>query len=125
NRTGAALFQAAALDRDKARTEAVEAGEILVAARLVYGPLAAELGLDRDHRDAVRRNRAIAAAFADEVVDDDAAGRVGKASALAPAALFGGAGLVVDDRADPRGLAQLALHRIEVVAMAHRRTGRK
>ena len=59
-------------DGDEARAEALEAGEILVAARLVDGALAAELGLDRLHRDAVRLLRAIAAALAHQLVDEDA-----------------------------------------------------
>src|SRR5258708_39150542 len=50
---GAALLEAAALDGHKARAEALEAGEILVSARLVDDTLAAELGLDRCHRQAI------------------------------------------------------------------------
>ena len=52
-------------------------------------------------------------------------GRVGKAAALAAAALLGGAGLVVDDRGDAGDLAQLALHRVELVAVTHRRRRRR
>src|SRR6185437_10254658 len=114
---GAALLEAAALDRDKAGAEPLEAGEILIAARLVDCSLAAELGLDRSYRQAVRRGRTVAAAFADEVVDDHAARRVGEAPALAPPALFGGAGLVVDDGGDAGEFTQIALHRVEVVAV--------
>ena len=62
---GFALAQRPALDRHKARAEAFEAGVILVAARLIDRTLAAELGLDRHDRQAVRCGRAIAAAFAD------------------------------------------------------------
>ena len=49
------LLQRAALDRDEARAEALDAGVILVAARLVDRALAAEFGLDRHDRQAVRR----------------------------------------------------------------------
>src|SRR6266550_602749 len=62
---GLALAQRPALDRHKARAEAFEAGVILVAARLIDRALAAELGLDRHDRQAVRCGRTIAAAFAD------------------------------------------------------------
>ena len=45
----ARLLHLGAVHRDEARAEAVEAGEILVAGRLVDGALGAELGLER-HR---------------------------------------------------------------------------
>ncbi len=79
--------------------------------------LLAELGLDRHDREAVGVARAIAAALADRLVDEDALAWVGELAALAPAALLGGAGLVVDEHADAWHLAQLALHRVELVAM--------
>ena len=122
---GPALFEPAAMDRHKARAEALDAGIILVAARLVDRALAAELGLDRHHRQAVRSVRAIAAAFADQVVDEDPLGRIGEAAALAAAAFLGGAGLVVDNRADPGDLAQFALHHVEIVAVAHAHAARE
>src|SRR3982074_2456231 len=50
---GLALADAAAFDRDEARAEAVEAGEVLVAGRLVDGALVAELGLDRHDAEAI------------------------------------------------------------------------
>ena len=103
----------------------VDAGEILVAARLVDLALAAELGLDRLDRDAVRLHAAIAAALADQFVDDDALVGIGIGAALAAAALFGGAGLVVDQHRDALDLAQLALHQVEVVAMVDRGAGRE
>ena len=43
----------AAMHRNEARAETLQAGEILVARVLVDGALAAELGLDRLDRDAV------------------------------------------------------------------------
>src|SRR6202035_5766078 len=78
-----AALQLRALDRDEGRAEALHAGEVLVAARLVDGALAAELGLERLHRDAVRLHAAVAAAFAHELVDDDALGGIGELAALA------------------------------------------
>src|SRR3954469_1410379 len=107
------------------RTEALEAGKILVAARLVDRALAAEFGLNRRDRQAVRGRRAIAAAFANQIVDKDALRRVGKPAALAAAAFFGGAGLVVNDRGNACDLAQFALHPVELVAVPHARAMRE
>ena len=70
--TSAASDQLAALDRHEARAEALEAGIVLVAGRLVDLALAAERGLDRLDRDAVGLDAAIAAALADQLVDEDA-----------------------------------------------------
>src|SRR5258708_12433795 len=102
---------------DEARAEAVDAGIILVAGRLVDRPLAAELGLDRHDREAIGLRRAIAAALADGLVDEDALGRIGVLAALAAAALLGGAGLVVDQDRDAGHLTQIALDLVEPVAM--------
>ena len=51
---------------------------------------------------------AIAAAFADQRVDEDALVGIGDLAALAAPALFGRAGLVVDQHRDARIVAQLA-----------------
>ena len=117
------LADLGAVHRHEGRAEAVDAGEILVAARLVDSALAAELGLDRLDRDAVRLHAAIAAAFADEFVDDDALVGIGERAALAAAALFGGAGLVVEQHRNALDLAQLALDEIEIVAVMERCAG--
>ena len=61
--------------------------------------------------------RAVAAAFADRVVDEHALGGIGIDAALAAAALLGGAGLVVDQDGEAGDLAQLALHGVELVAV--------
>src|SRR4029079_15232625 len=90
------LAQLAALDGDEAGGEGLDARIVLVARRLVDRALAAELGFDRRDRDAIRLDAAIAAAFADELVDHDALRGIGKFAALAPAALLGGARLVVE-----------------------------
>src|SRR5215831_17324389 len=105
------------MDGDEARAEAVDAGEILVAGRLVDGPLASELGLDRHHREAVGGGAAVAAALADQLIDEGSLGRILHQPALAPAALLRRAGLVVDDGGDARSLAHLALHMVEPVAV--------
>src|SRR5205814_9826246 len=89
------LAQLAAVDGDEARAETLDTGKVLVAVGLVDAALAAEFGFQRLHRDAVRNLRAVAAAFADALVDEDPLGRIGVESALAATALFGGAGLVV------------------------------
>ena len=87
--------------------------------------LAAEFGLDRLDRDAVRLHAAIAAAFADQFVDEDALVGIGKGAALAAAALFGGAGLVVEQHRHALDVAQLALHEVEVVAVMDGGAGRE
>src|SRR4029078_13566249 len=89
------LPQLAAMHGDKTRTKALDAGKVLVAVRLVDPPLAAELGLQRLHRDAVGNPRAIAAAFADPLVDEDALRRIRIEPALAAPALLRRASLVV------------------------------
>ena len=111
------LAQRAAFDRHERRAEALHARIVLVARRLVDRALAAELGLHRRDRHAVRLHAAIAAAFAHQLVDDDALGRVRELAALAPPALLRRAGLVVEQHRDARNLAQLALHGVELVAM--------
>ena len=117
--------QGAALDGDEARAEALQAREVLVAAGLVDCALAAELGLERFHRQAVALHRAVATAFADELVDHDAPRRVGEFVALAAAPLLGGTRLVVHQHRNAFDVAQLALHRVEPVAMAHLDVGRE
>ena len=109
-----------ALDGDKARAEAVEAGEILVAGRQVDLALAAErrlLGLDAE---AIGFHRAIAAALADEVVDVRKPCRIDDRAALAPPPLLGGAGLLIDQHGDAGHLAQLTLHGVHVFARMDR-----
>src|SRR5215467_15078646 len=105
------------MHRHEGRAEAVHAGEVLVAIALVDLPLTAELGLERLDRHAVARVRAVAAALANGVVDEHALGGIGEGAALAPAALLGGTGLVVDQHGEPGNVAQLALDGIELVAM--------
>ena len=117
------LAQLAAMHSHKTRAEPLDAGKILVAARLVDAPLGAEIGLHRLHGQAVRRLRAVATGLADGGVDEGALVRIGEGAALAPAALLGGAGLVVDDDRGAQDVAEFALDLLQVAAMAHRHAG--
>ena len=84
---------------------------------MVDRALAAELGFDRRDRHAVRLDAAIAAAFAHQLVDEDAARGIGKFAALPTAALLGRACLVIQEDRAAGHFTQLALHLIEIVAM--------
>src|SRR5690606_21212387 len=123
--SGLPLARGRAVNGDEARTEAVQAREVLVAGRLVDGALAPELGLDRHDGDAVRFDAAVAAAFADQLVDEHALRRIRHAAALAAAALLGGTGLVVDDGGDAHFLAQLTLHPVQRLSVLDPRVGRQ
>src|SRR5690606_18389882 len=89
---GLPLARLAAVHGDEARAEALDAAVILVAVGLVDLALAPELGFLRQHAHAERLPATVAAAFAHQRVDEHALGRVDHLAALAPAALFGGAG---------------------------------
>src|SRR5690606_28599158 len=115
----AAAAQLAAVHRHEARAEAVDAGVVLVARGLVDLALAAELGLDRLHGNAVGLHAAIAAALADRFVDEDPLLGIGKGAALAAPALLGRAGLVVYEHRHAGVFAQLALHVVERAAVMH------
>src|SRR5450830_919128 len=89
---GFGLLELAAADGDEARAEAFDARIILVPRGLIDGALAAELGLQRQNRRAVRLHAAVAATFADGLVDEQALIRVGIFAFFAAAAFLGGAG---------------------------------
>src|SRR5712671_6205318 len=110
-----AAAQLAAVDGDEGRAKTLQAGIVLVAARLVDGALAAQFGLQRLHRNAVRLYRAIAAAFAYRRIDQYAARRILQRAALAAAAFFGGAGLYEYDGRGAFHFAERFHHRIEFV----------
>src|SRR5262249_35224809 len=112
-----ALLELRAVDCDERRTEALEAAEILVAARLVDAALAPELGFERLHRYAVRLHAAVAAAFAHELVDDDALVWIRIEPALAAPAFLRRAGLIVDEHAHALERGELALDAQQLVAM--------
>ena len=103
------LSVVSALDGDEGRAEAVDAGIVLITGRLVDLALAAELGVERLDRDAVRRLGTVAAALANQGVDENALGRRRHGSALAAAAFLVGADLIVNQHRDARNLAQLLL----------------
>ena len=109
--------QLAAVDGDKGRAKAFQAGIVLVAGRLVDGALASQFGLQRLHRDAVRLHRTIAAAFAHGRIDDHAASRILHRSSFAAAAFFGSTGLDEYDCGRALYLAQRSHDRVELVAM--------
>ena len=81
--------------------------------------LAAELGLDRLHRQARRLLAAVAAALAHALVDPHLLGRLGQLAALAQAPLLGGALVVVDQHGHAGHGGQLALHVLQLVAVSH------
>src|SRR6185437_15486874 len=94
--TGRAFRGRATFDRDKARTEAIDAARVLIATRLVDPALAPELGFDGHDRDAIGLATAIATAFANKLVDEDALARVRHLATLAAPPLLGRADLIVD-----------------------------
>src|SRR5690606_23625118 len=110
---------------DEAGAEALDAAVVLVAVALVDLALAPELGIPGQHADAERLLAAVAAAFADQGVDEHALGRVDHPAALAAAALFGGAGLVEDQHAGALDLAQALLRRVEFTAVEELDAGRE
>src|ERR1700722_18769758 len=81
----------------EARAKSLDAGEILVAARLVDAPLAPKFRFQGLDRHAIGDAPAISAAFADLRIDEGALGRVGPFAALAQAPSLSRAGLVVKD----------------------------
>ncbi|CAB3775211.1 hypothetical protein LMG29542_08593 [Paraburkholderia humisilvae] len=119
------LFQRAAFDRDEARAKAVHTRIVLVAGRLIDTALTPKRRLDGLDRQAVRLHAAIATAFTDGFVDEEPFVRVGEFALLAAAALFGRAGLVVDQHGDAVDIAQLPLHGIEFAAVMERGALRK
>src|SRR4030095_6455137 len=118
------LAQAAADDGDEARAKAVDTGEILVARALVDRALAAEFRLHGGDRHAVRFHAAVAAAFADELVDEDALRWIGILAALPAPTLFGRARLVVEQDRAAIGITQRSLNGVEIVAMMDRNVRR-
>ena len=117
---GMTPLRASAGQRHQRRTQAGEARQVLVAGALVDRALDAELRRQGLHRHAVGLLRAVAAALAQRVVDRHAHVRIRRLAALAPPSQLRGAGLVVDQHADPGRVAQLPLHGVQVFAPPHR-----
>src|SRR5690606_6670271 len=108
-------------DGHEAGTEAFDAAVVLVAAGLVDGALAAERGLPRYQREAVRLRATVAAAFADRRVDVKPARWIRIRILLAAPALLRRAGLVVYQHGDALRVAQFPLQGIQVAAMVARK----
>ena len=119
------IAQSRALDGDETRTKAIDAGKVLVAVRLVDLAFAAELGLERLDRNAIRLLRAIPATFANQIIDEYALWRVRKAALLAATAPLRRAGLIVDENGQAVGVAKIPLHGVEVAAVVHFDNSRK
>src|SRR5207302_589138 len=103
-------------DRDERWAVAFEAGVVAVAGRVVDLALLAELGHQREHRQAVALGAAVTAAFAHRGVDDHPCRWGLELSPLAQPPGLGSAALVVDDHGDAPDVAQLVLHVFEVIA---------
>lgn len=97
--------QGAAVYADKARTEALEATHVFIAGALVDTALASEIGFHRHYRQAIRLHTAIAATFADCLVDEWAYSRIHHFAAFAAPALLRRTGLVIYQYGDTFGLA--------------------
>ena len=108
------------LDGDQRRAAAFEAAQVEVAGERVDPSFLPELGVHRHHRQAVRLEAAVAAAFAHRLVDEDLARQRRQRAAPALPPCRRGAGLVVDEHADAAHAAQLELHRVEPLARQHR-----
>ena len=113
------FLQLPPLNGDKTGAKPLGARVVLVAGALVDLALAAKLGLQGLHAQAVGLHAAVTTALANQRVDHHPLGRVNQRAALAPAALFGGAGLVIDDDRGALDLAKLPLQDIEQVAVRH------
>ena len=112
-----ALAQLAAMHGDEAGAEAFHARKIFIAIALVDTALAAVFGFFGQHRHAETFHPAIAAAFADQRIHQHALLRIHQLAALAAAAFFGGAGLVVNQDASALHFTQHFLHGIEVTTV--------
>src|SRR5271169_1686413 len=106
------------MDGYEARAKSLDAGEILVAARLVDAPLTPEFRFQRLDRHAIGDAPAISAAFADLRIDEGALGRVGPFAALAQTPPLGRAGLVVHDDRHALEFAKFTLRLIHRIAVA-------
>jgi hypothetical protein len=119
-RDGCVLARLHAVDRHEARAEALDAGIVGVAGTLVHAALQAQVAGLGLQRRAVRLLAAVAAAFAHRVVDEHALGGLGNSPFLRRRRFSARTDLVVDQHRHALELAQLALHRVHVVAVMHR-----
>ena len=114
-----------ALQSHERRAEPLQTGKVLVAGRLVDGPLAAQFGINGHDAHTIRLHPAIAAAFADVGVDEHAPVGVGELPTLAPTAFLGGAGLHIKNDRHALDLAELFLNFHQLVAGREIRPRRK
>ena len=120
-RVGRLVFlELPALDGDEAGAKPFHTRNVFVAGALVDLPFAAKFGFEWLHAQAIALHAAIATAFTDQLIDDDAFGRVHHGAAFAAPALFSGASLVVNDDGAALDPTQLLLRGIQRVAVAHR-----
>src|SRR4029453_518808 len=103
----------------------LETRVILVARGLVDTGFAAELGVDWLHRQAVGFGATVTAPLAHRLIDEDTQGWLSELAALAMAPLLSGALLVIDQDRGPRDLPQLALRRLQCLAVPHLSVGRE
>src|SRR4029077_19570133 len=103
-------------DGEERRAVAVEAREVEVARGLMDLRLAAERGLDGQHRQAAGDLAAVAAALAHALVDHDALRRGRERAATASAPLLDRALLVVDQDRHARHGSQLLLRAPQLLA---------
>ena len=82
-------MQAAAFDRDKRRAKPLGAGDVLVARRLIDFPFAADVCFERLDGKTIGLDRTIAAAFADQRIDEYPPVRIGKRADFPTTPVFG------------------------------------
>ena len=101
------------------RTIPPQTRQIRIARSLIDPRLTPELGLHRFDAQTVRNPPAIATALAHRLVDDHQLRRLRRQPTLALPPSLGRASLVVNQNRDTRHLAQLPLHRIQIIAVPY------
>src|SRR5690606_5040948 len=96
---------------------AFDAGEVLVARGLIDASLRTPRGLQWLYGQTVRRLRAVPAALTDFRMYEGAPGGVGVGASLAPTALLGGTGLVINQNRGAFHFAQLLLDGVQLITM--------
>ena len=102
--------------RDEGRAVALQTRVVLVAGGVVDATLLAELRRHGYDREAVALHRAVAAAFAHRLVDEDAPRGILEEALLPEPSRLRRAPLVVHDDGDPRGVTKPLLHLGQAVA---------